>query len=372
MSPSIGWLHIGDPHLEAADGWESRDRLRRIVAEANDHLGNLDFAFLPGDIANNGLAEEYGALHDALFPLRLPWRAIPGDHDMAPGGLGNFLGALAEANRPETEVIAGHRCIFLDIVSGGGGGPDFRLTMHHRNRLAQELAIAAAAGQPALVFMHAYPGDLAADGAEIARIIADAAVRFVSTGHTHYNELLNDGRTIYGAVRSTGQIEEAGGAPGYAVVCVHDGVPSWRFRPLGQPFPMLQIVSPCDLRLATRLFEPAQVPRPGPVDLVARSFGPLSGPVQASVDDRAAARLAPEPDGFWRGTIEIDRPGLFRVTVEGGGAWDEIELLVRPAEAPPKRRPPVALGESCHAIGCWPRAGLLGTRLGPNSNGRDW
>ncbi|MBE7211439.1 MAG: metallophosphoesterase [Gluconacetobacter diazotrophicus] len=270
------------------------------------------------------------------------------------------------------EVIAGHRCVFLDIVSAGTGGPDFRLSMRDRDRLGRELAVAAATGQVPLVFMHAYPGDLAADGAEVARMLADGGARFVDTGHTHYNELLNDGRTVYGATRSTGQIEEGGGVPGYAVVCVHGGVPSWRFRALGASWPMLQIVSPCDLRLATRFAEPAQLPRPGPVELVARAFGPVGEPVRAVIDGRTAGTLSPEPRGFWRGAIELDEPGLHRVAVEADGASDEIEVLVRPPDAPPKRRPPVALGEHCHTVGAWPRAGILGTRLGPNSNGRDW
>ena len=76
--------------------------------------------------------------------------------------------------------------------------------MHHRNRLLEELAQAEAQGQTPLVFMHGYPGDLAADGEAIAKVFADARVAFVDTGHTHYNELLNDGRVVYGATRSTG------------------------------------------------------------------------------------------------------------------------------------------------------------------------
>lgn len=31
-----------------------------------------------------------------------------------------------------------------------------------------------------------------------------------------------------------------------------------------------------------------------------------------------------------------------------------------------------ALGEHRHSVGAWPEHGLLGTRLGPDANGRDW
>ncbi|MBE7213360.1 MAG: metallophosphoesterase, partial [Gluconacetobacter diazotrophicus] len=111
MTASIGWLHVGDLHLSAADGWESRKRLAAIVAEANAHLGSLDLVFLPGDNADTGGAEEYAAMMDELGRLNLPWRTIPGDHDREPGDLANYRAAIPAASRPPVEVIAGHRCV---------------------------------------------------------------------------------------------------------------------------------------------------------------------------------------------------------------------------------------------------------------------
>ncbi len=372
MSRTIAWLHLGDLHLEAADGWQSLRRLESIVAEANAIGHGIDFVFLPGDNANNAHPDEYVAMLQALQPLTLPWRTIPGDHDFEGRSIAQYETAIAAENRPKQEVFAGHRCIFLDIVSEGAGGPDFRLPMGERLRLAEELTTAKAAGQTALVFMHAYPCDLAADGAEIAGVLADGDVRFVDTGHTHYNELLNDGRVVYGATRSTGQIEEADGQPGYTLVCVHEGVPSWRFRPLGAPWPALQIVSPADLRMVTRPAETTQVPRPGPVPVVVRSFGPIEHVPMLSVDGGESVAMRRGENGLWQADMRIDAPGLHRLTVSSGAAGDKIDVLVRPLERLPKRRPPVAPGDTCHTIGAWPEAGLLGTRLGPNSNGRDW
>jgi Icc protein len=49
-------------------------------------------------------------------------------------------------------------------------------------------------------------------------------------GHTHYNELANDGRTLYTATRSTGQIEE--GPVGFSVTNIDGDVISWKFLPL--------------------------------------------------------------------------------------------------------------------------------------------
>ena len=65
-------------------------------------------------------------------------------------------------------------------------------------------------------------------------------------GHTHYNELANDGQTIYAATRSIGQVEE--GPPGFSVTTIDNGVVSWKFKPIEQ-WPIVMITSPADQRL---------------------------------------------------------------------------------------------------------------------------
>jgi 3',5'-cyclic AMP phosphodiesterase CpdA len=367
MTASIAWIQVGDLHADEEDGWLGTDRLRHVVAGIAEHGIAADFLFLPGDNANHGTIEQYDRILDALAPLALPWRVIPGDHDFEPGDLDAYKTQIPEKNRPKGEIIAGYRCIFLDIVSAGAGGPDFRLPMGERRRLAEELARAAAEGTPPIVFMHAYPGDLAADGPEVAETLAAGRAVFVGTGHTHYNELLNDGRVIYGAARSTAQIEEGGEQPGLVTICVHDGVPSWRFRPLDAAWPAVQIVAPCDVRLVTRPTDPLQVPRPGEVRIVVRSFGATGDP-QVRQGDQAPTAMRPAGDHLWEATLALGA-GLQRIEVEAGAARNAVDVLVRPLDAIPKRGPARALGEAIHAIGAWPEAGLLGTQLGPNRNG---
>jgi hypothetical protein len=68
-------------------------------------------------------------------------------------------------------------------------------------------------------------------------------------GHTHYNELANDGCTIFATTRSTGQIEE--GPVGFSLMAVDRGVLSWRFKPLDAAWPFVLITSPADRRLIT-------------------------------------------------------------------------------------------------------------------------
>ncbi|MBP6895458.1 MAG: metallophosphoesterase [Pseudacidovorax sp.] len=369
---SIAWIHIGDLHMDEADGWAARPRLQAIVDELNAHARAADFVYLPGDNANHATPAQYAAITEALGPLALPWRVIPGDHDFEGGSLAAYEAAFAPAQRPEHEVIAGHRCIFVDVVGSGAGGPDFRLNSHHRHRIARQLALAEAAGEVPLVFMHCYPGDMAADGEALARLFADARVPFVDTGHTHYNELLNDGAVVYGATRSTAQIEEGGGTPGFSVVCVHDGVPSWRFRPLGACWPHVQIVAPCDLRLVTRASQARQVPRPGVVRVVARRFGAADAPMMAALDDAAPHPMRAGAPGFWEIDLPVDAPGLHRIDVSCGRAADSVEVLVRASDGVPRRGPLVAPGHACHAIGAWPVAGIDGLQLGPNRNGGDW
>ncbi|MFE8645003.1 metallophosphoesterase family protein [Sphingomonas sp. NCPPB 2930] len=372
MKHSISWVHIGDLHMDEADGWASRPRLDAIVTEINTHARAVDFVYLPGDNANHATPAQYAAIVGALSRLERPWRVIPGDHDFEGGSLDHYHAAFPAANRPEAEVIAGHRCIFADVVSAGAGGPDFRLTPHHLGRINRELSRAQAAGQTPLVFMHVYPGDFSTGGDALAHLLAEGNVAFVDTGHTHYNELLNDGRVVYGATRSTAEIEEGAGLPGVSVVCVHDTVPSWRFRLLGAPWPHVQIVAPCDLRLVTRPADPRQVPRMGPVCLAARRFGDAAHPMLASVDHGPEMAMAAGESGVWEAHAVVAEPGLHRLTVTCGDARDTVEFLVRGCEFTPKRLPPVALGHAVHAIGAWPAAGIDGLQLGPNRNGCDW
>ena len=373
MSSTLTWIHVGDLHLDEDDGWASFGHLRTIVDEVNEHVGSsADFLFLPGDNANHGTPEQYRRMIDALGPLELPWRIIPGDHDFEPGDLTAYRAAVPADNRPDAEILAGHRCIFLDIVSAGAGGPDFRLTMRDRNRIAEQLAQAAAAGEVPVVFMHAYPGDLAVDGDAVARTFIDGGVAVVDTGHTHYSEVLNDGSVVYAATRSTGQIEEGGGRPGFSIVCVHDRVPSWRFREVGRAWPHVQIVAPCDLRLVTRPADPRQVPRPGVITISTKLFGGApDAAMRVRVDDAGDEEMWHIRD-LWSAKVRIDKPGLHRIEVTCGEARDRIELLVRDELAIPKRRLPLSPGQDCHAIGAWPEAGIEGTQLGPNKNGCGW
>ena len=368
----LTWLHIGDLHAADEDGWKSVEALRAIAVEAGSLGEALDFVYLPGDIANHGQAEQYRRVAEALAPASQRIMAIPGDHDFEPRSLDAFDAGLAAFGRPPRLRLdaGGCRALFLDVVSAGSGGPDFRLDTGQRTWLQAELVGAREAQLKPVVFMHAFPGDLA-DGDDLARAFALNEVAFVDTGHTHYNELLNDGRVLYGATRSTGQVDE--GDVGYSLHAVDGEAASWRFKPLGAPFPFVVITSPTDRRLVTR---PAAQTPDGAFTVRARVFGARDdAKVTLTLDADRARPMQPvvgEP-AVWSAVAPALRPGRHALRVaavqDGEADSDQIEIDVgRWDDSPVRGRP----GDHSASIGAWPAHGLMGTRLGPNANGTKW
>lgn len=382
MAGCLTWIHFGDLHVDEADGYEGLSRFRALAAVGQRHMGQpseggtVDFALLPGDNANHGTDDQYARIADAMTALTLPWHVLAGDHDFEPGDL-TAMHAITTNLAPYAVTMHGYRCLFLDIVSAGDGGPDFRIDPDQRRWIERELSAATAAALRSVVLMHAYPGDLRDDPEGIARLFAAHHVAFVDTGHTHYNELLNDGRVVYGATRSTGQIEE--GAPGFSVVTLDDGVPSWRFQTIDDPWPLVQITSPIDRRLITDPDRTDHVPN-GSFVVRAKIFGHFA-PAEAfaRLDDGVAVAMTRYEAGLWEATIDGAADGLHRLSVRSDGGEDLIEILVRAARptdqpGPPrlKRNAPAALGRDIHAIGAWPERGIDGAQRGPNKNGLDW
>jgi hypothetical protein len=91
----------------------------------------------------------------------------------------------------------------------------------------EDLASARRKGQDMVLSMHTYPSDHVDEASELARLFNGSRVVVVEMGHTHYNELANEGHTVYAATRSTGQVEE--GPVGFSVT-LESGVISWKFN----------------------------------------------------------------------------------------------------------------------------------------------
>lgn len=357
------FLHIGDLHV-TDDTMQNHSDLVKIVDEINANCASaIDCVVLPGDIAENGKSSQYCLVRQQMDLLKVRWRAITGDHDFEQRSLDNFYDVLGCRWLPFVEDINGCVCLFLDSASNGTGGPDFKLGRHQIDWLKTELERAKREEKSAAIFMHTYPADFGEEAAEITLLVDRSSAALVDMGHTHYNELANDGRTIYASTRSTGQIEE--GEVGYSFVAVDGGVVSWRFKPLGSPWPFVVITSPPDRRLTMRDHQQA-------------AFGEIRASVWgASAIDTAEARIN---DGEWtRMTAEAGgivklRTALpeaaYRLTVrvrtqDSQVGHDEIEVDLRAAQRS-------SSGSDAGRIGAWESRHLMATQLGPNRNGRRW
>jgi Icc protein len=361
----LRFLQIGDLHVTDA-GLQNHTDLRRIVDEVNDNAsGKVDFVYLPGDNADDGTPEQFHIVHDELLRLIPPWHAIPGDHDFKPRSLANFYAGLQVRKLPYVVEIAGCRCVFLDVVSRGSGGPDFRLGAKSLVWLRGQLETARRDGKTAAVFMHAYPADLGEEGAELAAILDESPVALVSMGHTHYNEISNDGRTIYATTRSTGQIEE--GDVGFAFVAIDRGAVSWRFKPLDSSWPFVMITSPADRRLTVGAHS-AQG-RVCEVRVSALSAVPIAE-AEFRIDDLAWRPMYGGDSGLFGAELAaLDGPFRLSVRVTDQQNNQDTDTVDVAPYVAAERKP---TGSDTGSIGAWPQRHLLGTQLGPNRNGRKW
>ena len=364
----ISWVHFGDLHIQNAEDENYLDFLE-LTADVNLHLsGDVDFAFLPGDNADDGAEAQYQLVSRALDRLTLPVHVITGDHDRKAGTLDLFQQYL-QPDLYRALTLRGFRLLFLNALDGRSP-KEFDLSVGQMEWLEEQLREAQRTGLRPLVFTHLYPNELLSQGKRFSRLIRDFEVELVEMGHTHYNELANDGRTIYAATRSTGQIEE--GPPGFSITTIDDDVVSWKFKQHG-PWQFVMITSPADERLIIRPESASHVVR-GLVSIRAKVWGGSSlSSVVCSVN-RTAAQPMQLRSNCWkfRWNSQAVPDGLHSLVVtaetsEGRQASDEISILVNQAghyHSPPRREIDYE-----NAIGPWEDKGILGTELGPNEKG---
>ena len=368
----LSWVHFGDLHLSQAYEENHLDFLE-MIGETNEYLADkVDFAFLPGDNADRGTEEQYQLVRSALDRLKLPVQVITGDHDKKAGTLDLFTQYL-DKDLYRALTIRGFRLLFLNAVDGMTADT-FDFGSKQLEWIESELAGARTANLRPIIFTHLYPSELSTQAESFRRLIRDFQVEVVDMGHTHYNELANDGRTIYAATRSTGQIEE--GPPGFSITIIDGNVVSWKFKEQGS-WPFVMITSPADEKMITRPESPSHVVR-GSVSIRGTVWGGtnMQG-MTCSIDNgprRAMFENVELGSGEWSlnwdsrevsdGTHRI----LLRAEVKGkGGATDEICVVVNQAGeyTSPKR----SAIDFENTVGAHPSKGILGTQLGPNENG---
>jgi hypothetical protein len=328
---------------------------------------------LPGDNAEDGTAEQFALVARTIDRLEIPLEIIPGDHDAKSGNLDLYRQWL-EPDLWRARSVGGYRCIFLN--SRDNGKPKgFGFGSDQLDWLVAELATADRAGEPAVLFMHTYPSEFGESAPTVQALMRQHRVLMVDMGHTHYNEIANDSRTIYAATRSTGQIEE--GQVGFSVANIDAGVVSWKFKPLGE-WPLVMITTPADQAFIIDPKQPNQVVR-GMTEVRAKAWD-AEGIVSARcrIDDgpwRPMWQIGTSPmwSRSWNCAEVAD--GAHSITVlarcaDGRMAFDTISVLTSESGHydAPARKP----GDSANAIGAYPEKGILGTQLGPNRNGRKW
>jgi hypothetical protein len=238
--------------------------------------------------------------------------------------------------------------------------------------LQHELEAAGEHGLGKILLLHCYPSDLKQGRDQLIHLLRQHAVLLIDTGHTHYNEIANDGRTLYTATRSTGQIEE--GPVGFSVSNIDNGIVSWRFFELGE-LPAVLITCPADERLLTPLQQLETNATDG-LRVRAKIWGYSKiQQVQASLAQHSFALEQVPESNVWEASLSIARlpDGVYPLCVtatdvKGKTAADSICVLV--GHAPPARKR--SERDQDNALPAWPEHGLLGTQLGPNKNGKKW
>jgi Icc protein len=360
----VSWVHFGDLHMTKA-GEQNQLDLAEIVNEVNQAFtDSVSFVFLPGDMADDGSRSAYAVVREELDRLNVPWCAIIGDHDVHEKSFANFKEAMSEQTHYAFSVGSTR---FLAMNAFDVPEPPSFTVSEEQLRWAEgELELATNKGQTKVLLLHCYPSDLKVGGAELSRLVRDYEVRLIDMGHTHYNEISNDDRTLYAATRSTGQIEE--GPVGYSVTNIDDDVVSWRFIELGK-LPTAVITSPCDERLLTRSSEV----RRERLKIRAKFWGEVEAvEATAHLDGQTHPMKRVGDSRVWEAEVPSSREGTHALKVafkdaRGKVASDEIRLAIgQRAERKSEER------DQDNALEAWPEHGLLGTQLGPNKNGKKW
>jgi predicted phosphodiesterase len=360
----VSWVHFGDLHMTKAGGQNHLD-LAGIVNEVNRAFADsVSFVFLPGDVADDGSHAAYAVVRGELDRLTVPWCAIIGDHDVHEKSFANFKEAMSEETHyaftvGDTRFLAMNA---FDVPEP----PSFTVSDEQLRWVEVELQKATQAGQTKVLLLHCYPSDLKVGGDEVSRLVREYDVSLIDMGHTHYNEVANDGVTLYSATRSTGQIEE--GPVGYSVTSIDGDVVSWRFIELGS-LPVAVITSPSDERLLTKTSETIQET----LKVRAKFWGEAEArEARAEVGGQTHAMKLVGDSHVWEADVPTPSEGTHAVKVSfkdahGKTAIDEIRLAVgQRTERKSEER------DQDNALEAWPEHGLLGTQLGPNKNGKKW
>lgn len=365
---TVSWIHIGDLHM-VKEGEQNEIDLGRIVDKINRlHTeGGINFVFLPGDIADDGSVYAYRAVRSHLDRLKVPWFGIVGDHDVHEKSFANFTSFIS-ASLYGGFILGTYRFLRLNAFSEPRPN-SFTLSDEQLAWMEAELAAAAQLKQTVVFFLHCYPSELLQGGDALRKMLKKYPVLLIDMGHTHYNEVGNDGIVLYSATRSTGQVEE--GEVGFSLTTLDHNVVSWHFVTPDTPG-LVAITAPADLRLVTSRTAPP--PSKSNIEVSAKVWDSSNTVgVEAELGEQKVSLQLSEV-GLWKGSIDgsvlpdgIHELKVTAVTEEGGSLSSTIQIAL--GSLPEREFKHI---DHENSIGEWSDRGLLDTQLGPNKNGKKW
>jgi len=190
----ISDLHIKAPGSLAYGRVDTAKALERCVATLNALEPAPDFVVISGDLADTPTAEEYDHLARLLQPLKLPYAAVPGNHDSRElMRVALPKAPYAFASGPlDQKIEVGHLDLLL-LDSSVHGKPHGELGQPSLQWL--DTTLASTTDRPALMFLH-HPPFIAGiwhmdrqnlqNADELAAIIRrHPRVQLIACGHVH-------------------------------------------------------------------------------------------------------------------------------------------------------------------------------------------
>jgi 3',5'-cyclic AMP phosphodiesterase CpdA len=190
----ISDLHIKPVGTLAYGRVDTAKALEHCVAALNEFRPAPDFVVISGDLADTPTSEEYDYLKRLLTPLKLPFAAIPGNHDsreLMRTALPQADYAFASGPLNQRLEVGDLDLLLLD--SSVPGKPHGELDAPTLQWLDATLALSA--DRPALLFLH-HPPFLTgiwhmdrqnlSSSAELAGIVKrHPRVQLIAAGHVH-------------------------------------------------------------------------------------------------------------------------------------------------------------------------------------------
>jgi Icc protein len=190
----ISDLHIKPPGTLAYGRVDTAKALERCVTALNEFSPAPDFVVISGDLADTPTSQEYDYLKSLLAPLKLPFVAIPGNHDSRELMRLAFPRAgYALSTGPLNQKLELGRLDLLLLDSSVPGKPHGELDALTLQWLDDMLA--SSTDRPALLFLH-HPPFLTGiwhmdrqnlgSSAELASIVKrHPRVQLIAAGHVH-------------------------------------------------------------------------------------------------------------------------------------------------------------------------------------------